>query len=101
MKHQKNIYTVRSTKNGNKDLQNTLSGVPLFSYRNKDSSCLSQDFGCTNLVAQTLKKANFYNCGHFLLHENIVLIMALIAWNYMGEKSLQFADIYDDIYETL
>ena len=27
--------------------------------------------------------------------------MALIAWNYMGEKSLQFADIYDDIYETL
>ena len=43
---------------------------------------------------------HFYNCGHFVA-QNSVLIMALMAWNYMGEKSLQFADIYDDIYETL
>ena len=46
--------------------------------------------------------ANFYNCGHFIYFaETVLIIMALMAWNYMGEKSLQFADIYDDIYETL
>ena len=40
-------------------------------------------------------------CRIYTAETVLHIIMALIAWNYMGEKSLQFADIYDDIYETL